>query len=233
MLDPPKVGTCRSLKKGAREDSGSKGRTKTERRRTMLLRNHCTHTRCPIIARIACVGLVAFTLHLSAATIVVQPPPAAVLGEDASVLIDLQNVVDLYGWQFDVQFNPAVLQLQSVTEGQFLQQAGSTQFFPGIIDNVAGLVSLVSNTLTGAVPGQTGSGTAVILTFGVGGIGTSEVSILNPILLNSSLDEIPATPTSATITVVPEPAFGLFTFLLVLLVVSRSSLKRLIRKRSR
>src|SRR4051794_1515516 len=159
-------------------------------KRVMVLSHHFVGMRCPIRATVAAC-LLAFTLQASAATILVQAPSVVALGQNVPVRIDFQDVVDLYAFQLDVQFDPAVLQLISVTEGPFLQQAGSTQFVAGAIDNASGLLSFLSNTLTGPLSGQTGSGTVVILTFSAAGTGMSEIAVLNPIVLNSSLDDIP------------------------------------------
>jgi hypothetical protein len=46
--------------------------------------------------------------------------------------VNISGVTDLYDFQFDLSFNPAVIQATSVLEGKFLLSGGGTTFFlPG------------------------------------------------------------------------------------------------------
>ena len=59
--------------------------------------------------------------------------------EDTVTLdIRAENVFDLAGWQFDIAFDPAILEAVDVSEGGFLKTDGGTTFFQsGSIDNAA------------------------------------------------------------------------------------------------
>jgi hypothetical protein len=84
-----------------------------------------------------------------------------------TVPISISGVSDLYDYQFDVGFDPSVLQLQSVTESSFLSGAGTTFFLPGFIDNTLGTASFIADTLIGPISGASGAGILVELNFEV------------------------------------------------------------------
>ena len=49
-----------------------------------------------------------------------------------------ENVSDLAGWQFDIAFEPAILEAVDVSEGNFLKSGGESTFFQGgRIDNAS------------------------------------------------------------------------------------------------
>jgi hypothetical protein len=95
---------------------------------------------------------------------------------------------------------------------------GPTVFIPGSVDNTAGLVTATADTLQGAIPGASGSGTLVVFDFTSLAAGTSNLGILNVTLLDSSLSPIPETTVGGSVTVgstlsVPEPS-SLFQLLI-------------------
>src|SRR5208337_3823422 len=132
------------------------------------------------------------------------------LGSNVTLDINIANVTDLYAFQFDIGFGPSVLQAMGVLEGPFLATGGNTSFFPGFIDNGAGNITFIANTLLGPGPGVNGSGTLVILQFLASGVGISTIDISNLILLDSNLNQIDATTESGSVTVtgapIPEPS---------------------------
>ena len=68
-----------------------------------------------------------------------------------------ENVFDLAGWQFDIAFDPTVLEAVGVSEGDFLQTDGGSTFFQsGRIDNAAGKITgLIAGRLSeGGVSGS-------------------------------------------------------------------------------
>lgn len=98
-------------------------------------------------------------LPLCASTLTFRPSPATPLvGTNFQLNLILPALftidhADLYAYSVDIQFNPAVLQAISVTEGPFLATGGSTFFFEGSIDNSTGLISNIAASLLGAVRG--------------------------------------------------------------------------------
>ena len=74
-------------------------------------------------------------------------------GRSFNVGVTVDPIVDIAGVQFALSFNASLLQANSVTEGNLLNQSCSTLFLPGTINNTTG-------TITG-VAGSTQSGCTV------------------------------------------------------------------------
>ncbi len=148
-----------------------------------------------------------------AATLSVEPAALeATAGQTVVLSVRISGASDLFGYQFDLGFNPAVLAATSVTEGPFLSSGGATIFLPGTIDNVGGLISGIADILAGAVPGVSGSGTLVTASFQALAAGTSSISLFNVTALNSAGQDLTLTTSGSTVTVVPEPGSGLLVF---------------------
>jgi len=125
------------------------------------------------------------------AVISIDPTTQAIsTGSVVTVDVAISNVSDLYGYQFDLAFNPTVLQAVSSTEGPFLATGGSTFFIPGTNDNLGGTVFATANTLLTAIAGVNGSGELAVFTFDAIVAGTSTFAIQNETLLNSSVNVI-------------------------------------------
>jgi hypothetical protein len=122
-------------------------------------------------------------------------------GSVFNVDVNIANVSDLYGYQFDLNFNPSFASAVSSTEGSFLSKGGSTFFIPGINDNVHGVVSATADTLTSAVPGVSGSGTLAVFTFDAIKPGRSPISISGGTFLDSAFKAISTQSTGGSITV--------------------------------
>ena len=142
----------------------------------------------------------------------VEPTSQSVVtGNTVSVQIVASDVADLYAYQFDLTFDPAVLAAVSITEGDFLATGGTTFFVPGTIDNSTGSISLTADTLIGSVPGVNGSGILAIAEFQAVAARTSPIALTSVLLLDSSSPpgEIPATTAGGSVKVtqgvIPEP----------------------------
>ena len=56
--------------------------------------------------------------------------------EDTFTLdIRAEDVYDMAAWQFDIAFDPAILEAIDVSEGDFLKRGSTTLFQSGTIDN--------------------------------------------------------------------------------------------------
>src|ERR1022692_3390747 len=110
--------------------------------------------------------------------------------------VSIADASDVYAFQFDLAFDPSILQLLSISEGSFLPSAGSTFFIPG-------------DTLVGDIPGASGDGDLVDFTFQAIGPGATSLALSNGILLDSGFNFIPFTTMDGSVTVssaTPEPA---------------------------
>jgi hypothetical protein len=106
-------------------------------------------------------GLIGLTLLLlpqqgHALSFTVDSVPANV-GDTFSLNLNVADAVDLTSWQFDLAYDPTILQANLVTEGPFLASAGSTLFVPGFIDNTTGLIGGVSALFTDFTPPPAGA----------------------------------------------------------------------------
>jgi general secretion pathway protein D len=153
----------------------------------------------------------------SEASVVLNVEPSSKIvnvGDNFYLDIEILNVTNLFSYQFDIAFDPAILSAQSINESSFLTNAGSTFFIPGEIDNGAGTISFTANTLVSPVAGVTGAGVLASISFQGLTSGTSSIGLSNIVLLDSVLTEISssALPGSVNVAAVPLPG-GLLLFL--------------------
>ena len=119
-----------------------------------------------------------------------------------------EDITDLAGWQADIKFDPAVLKVNSVTEGSFLRQSGGRTYFRrGTIDNTTSRIKGLSS-LRISEGGVSGEGTLLSVKFTAIANGESRVSLRNFQAGSSTGETIPTTPPEIFITVAaPEPVF--------------------------
>ena len=92
-------------------------------------------------------ALLVWSLSASAATIRIDPSTTSTsIGSTIDVNVQIADGADLYAYQFDLTFNPAILSASTMSEASFLAGGGSTFFIPGAIDNVLGSITLTANT---------------------------------------------------------------------------------------
>jgi len=128
----------------------------------------------------------------SAAVTTVNVVPQSVtasVGEVFTVSIRVTGVLDLYGWQFKLNWTASTLDVVNVVEGSFLN-SNRTTFFTFIADNTTGHI-LVDCTLVGPVLGVNGDGVLANMTFYVKEAGQSPLDLYEATLLNSREMEIP------------------------------------------
>ena len=91
--------------------------------------------------------------------------PVIHVGDTFTLDLRVENVHDLAGWQFDIAFDPAVLEAVEVNEGDFLASEGGTTFFQkGTIDNATGKITGLSSARL-SDDGISGMGTLLSVTF--------------------------------------------------------------------
>ena len=123
------------------------------------------------------------------------------VGDTFTLQLKAENISDLAGWQSDITFDPAVLKVNNVSEGNFLKQAGGrTHFLIGTIDNTNGRITGVGSARV-SEGGVSGEGTLLSVTFTAKANGESRLS-LRKFQAGSSLGEsIPSRPPDIIITV--------------------------------
>ncbi|MBI1925971.1 T9SS type A sorting domain-containing protein [Candidatus Poribacteria bacterium] len=134
-----------------------------------------------------------------------KPPPPP----EVQLPIQIQDVHKFYGFQLDVGFNPAILEVVQVTEGDFLKSIGGTTFWkPPTIDNKVGTVKGMLSARKD--PGEVnGNGTLAVLHLRIKQPGSSPIEFSNIKLSNEAVEPLPATwvnsSVSYTLTVTPTP----------------------------
>ena len=122
-------------------------------------------------------------------------------GDTFTLQLKAENIPDLAGWQSDITFDPAVLKVNNVREGNFLKQGGGrTHFLKGTIDNTEGRITDVGSARI-SEGGVSGEGILLSVTFTAKANGESRLS-LRKFQAGSSLGEsIPSRPPDIVITV--------------------------------
>ena len=128
-------------------------------------------------------------------------------GDTFTLDIRAENVTDLAGWQFDIAFDPVILEALSVSEGDFLKTGGTTLFQSGSIDNAAGKISGLS-AIQLSTQGVTGTGVLLQVTFKAKSTGETELVLQNFQFADINVENIPAGPHQIRITVEGQLATG-------------------------
>ena len=121
-------------------------------------------------------------------------------GDTFTLHLSAKDVTDLAGWQADIVFDPAMLEVVEVNEGDFLKTEDvSTFFLPGTIDNTAGKITKLSAArLSGGV---NGTGTLLSVIFTAKAIGETQVTLSNFQAGSSNSEVILSAAPKITITV--------------------------------
>ena len=105
-------------------------------------------------------------------------------GQQFTVNITVQPNNSIAGIQFSLSFNPALVSINSVTQGNLLNQGGANTYFTaGTINNTAGTLTNVAGAIT--TPGQTVSaaGTFAVITMTASSVsGTCPLTLSNVIV---------------------------------------------------
>lgn len=157
------------------------------------------------------IRVILFSLALSlgipghAALISIAPASGSVQqGQRFEVAINIDDVADLYGFQFDVQFSSGLAGVVRVEEGELLVSGGG--FVPGLIDNSGGSASSIANTLLGPQSGVGGSGLLARLWMEALAPGLTTLELSNVLLLDSALQVIATGTAGASVLIVPTQA---------------------------
>ena len=122
-------------------------------------------------------------------------------GDNFTLDIRAENVSDLAGWQFDIAFDPGVLEAIDVSEGDFLKTDGGTTFFQrGRIDNAAGKITgLIAGRISEG--GVSGSGSVLKVRFKAKSEGETELALGNFLFGSNTEESVPAGPLEIRISV--------------------------------
>ncbi len=129
------------------------------------------------------------------------------VGDTFTVQLKTEAIPDLAGWQSDILFDPAVLKVNSVSEGSFLKQGGGrTHFLKGTIDNTAGRINGIGAARI-SEGGAKGEGTLLSISLTAKANGETRLS-LRKFQAGSSLGETISSRPPDIIIAVGEPSIS-------------------------
>ena len=115
-------------------------------------------------------------------------------GDTFTLDIRAETVFDLAGWQFDIAFDPAILEAINVSEGDFLKTDGGTTFFQGgSIDNATGKITGLSAARL-STQGVNGTGVLLQVRFKAKSAGETQLALQKFQFGSSTGDNISAGP---------------------------------------
>lgn len=139
---------------------------------------------------IAAVLLGASTQAWAAPILSINTGPAAQVGSTVTYTIEIDDIADLFSYQFSLNYDARYLRALTVTEGGFLGTAGTTVGGVMGVGEEPGLIDFVYGSLLGPVAGASGSGLLASITFEAIGVGTSALSFFDVIFLDSDGNDI-------------------------------------------
>ena len=100
-------------------------------------------------------------------------------GDTFTLEIRAEDIYNLAGWQFDIAYDPTVLETVEVNEGDFLKTGGGTTFFQeGRIDNATGEITKLSSARL-SEDGVSDTGTLLSVTFTAKAAGQTQLKLDN------------------------------------------------------
>lgn len=155
----------------------------------------------------AALAILPLSAAIAAPTIAITGPASVMPGSSFAMQVSAFDVTDLYAFQFDVTFDPALFTASGVTEGAFLASGGTTFFDGGMIDSTTGVISFVFNTLIGPISGVSGSGVLASIDFDAADaiFSSGAFQLTNVMALDSSFNLIDVAIQGQSVAI-PEPA---------------------------
>lgn len=137
----------------------------------------------------------------------VSPPAQNVsLGQPFSVNLTVEPHTAIAGAQFSLQFDPSLVQVNSVTEGNLFKQSGAnTLFNPGTINNAAGTVTNSYGCILGKRNISTPGAFAIIDLTARTLVGESMLELFNVKITDSGGNAVPIIVSNGTFTILNGP----------------------------
>jgi general secretion pathway protein D len=122
------------------------------------------------------------------------------MGANLTLILNAEQVTDLFGAPLRVQWDPKVLRLSDVSRGAMLAGDGQQPIFSRNIMNERGEAAIILNRLPGTT-GISGAGSLLSLVFQAVGTGKSEVKLADVTLRDSKMQTIGVDAGATVITV--------------------------------
>lgn len=124
------------------------------------------------------------------------------VGDTFTINVVIDNALNLGSFQFDLTYDPVIVQATDVTLGTFLGSTGRSIGVIGpIIDNTAGQVTFGAFSF-GSQPGPSGTGLLATINFSTAGVGSSLLDLQNSQVTDTlGNPQIPVTEEDGTVSV--------------------------------
>ena len=147
------------------------------------------------------------------------------IGSTFSVNISIENITNLYAWEFKLYYPNSVLNGTTVAEGPFLKTGGVSTFFiwPEFTDNYNETQGrlLVACTRLGDVMGVDGNGVLATITFSsTSNNGPESLHLAEVKLSDPNATKLPFVTVDGEVTVLPEFSTALILPLLIILTLA-------------
>jgi hypothetical protein len=141
---------------------------------------------------------------------IAAPAGALAPGEQFTINVNVVPNNAIAGMQFNLSYNPAIVTVNSIAEGNLLNQGGaSTYFNAGQINNVAGTISGVFGAIISPGHTVTTTGTFAVITLTAGSTGgSSPLTLSNVVVGDIDGHSVPVTVNSGTISVNRPPVLA-------------------------
>ncbi len=149
--------------------------------------------------------LLTTVLSLSSPTTMVYVSPEKIepfVGQSFTIEVRISNAENIYGWEFMLKWNPNLLDVIKVSEGDFLKRGGGTFFTTNRSGEAGGLI-IVDCTLLSNVPGVDGDGTLATIEFYAKVQGKCILELKETILVDESERPVLHTVGNGEVTVKP------------------------------
>lgn len=138
-------------------------------------------------------------------TLTIETKNIVNVGETFTTTVNLNNVTNLAGYQFDISYKPTVLEVVSVEKGTFIStSAGDSFCMEPTLDKVNGLISKIVCART-AKEGVNGSGILATIKFKAITTGESAIVIQNAKLSNSNAQVLQFTTSDGLVSAIRYP----------------------------
>ncbi|MGD2146866.1 MAG: cohesin domain-containing protein [Anaerolineae bacterium] len=136
----------------------------------------------------------------------VEPAQVEVLPNEAfQVQVVVEGISDLGGFEFELAYDPTVLEVKDVAFGDFLGTTGRSVIPVGpALDDEEGMVAIGAATF-GEQPGPSGAGVLATISYVARRAGSSELRLQNAVVLDSSASLTPIETADGRVAV-QEPA---------------------------
>ena len=128
-------------------------------------------------------------------------PATGVTGSNVTVEVKFNDVQNVLGYQFDMSYDPTVLEFVSAERGDFLRSLGHDSFFVNPKEETPGELKHFAEAVLNGGDGIPGSGTAVVVTFYALKPGTSSLELKGVKVLGTDNTEIDMDLRAGTVTV--------------------------------